>query len=102
MDVQWMVFIAIVAIGWAFGKTLDKILSVLVALREETAQSTGRIKDLIDGTRNDMLSISYELHMIRRILEEKTGMTAASVKDIDSRAADERLKQLAARIDKRD
>lgn len=102
---RWGFFVMAIVVGYV----AVKIVEELRALRSQQAsidagidQTNKGIQALIEETRTQGLDHRHELHMIRRILEEKTGITAASVEDIDKRAMDERLEQLAALIDKRD
>ena len=84
-------------------KVMEKALKELTLIRQQlSAIDLKPIANEQAGQRADIQTIAYELYVLRRIAEEKTGVSKDDVTDIDKERRDRKFDQLREIIEKRD
>lgn len=99
---QFVVLLCALAIVYLLATAVNKTAHELKSVGVLAVQIGERLDDLNGEMRSAMLEVAYELKMIRKILEERTGITAAAIQDLEDRARDADLRRLAEVIEERD
>ena len=98
----WLVIVVFIGFYLVL-KVLEKTLKELTFIRQQIGVID--LKPLANeqaGQRADIQTIAYELYVLRRIAEEKTGVSKDDVTDIDKERSDRKFDQLREIIKKRD